>query len=200
MDDGDSGNASTFSKVDSFSVQSIDEMLARMREVLAKFPPPVDPFALPKLAPLRLFDPDAAADRLAMRVFAFGCVAQPPISFLLRDYGEPEWTWGVPLRTRSGFPQRFSAVKAGAQRGYWVELWPNRGRAREYPPNDADVLTDICALKDKELRELRPWLETVHSGGSGIMRRWIGFVPAAALDEFREVLKKHGITLEVEES
>lgn len=91
-------------------------------------------------------------------------------------------------------------MKAGASRGIWVEVWANRGRPALFPPPTEDVLTAICRLKEKLLRELRPWPETVFSGGSGFTRRWVGFVPDAAVEEFREVLKQHGITLDVEES
>lgn len=80
-------------------------------------------------------------------------------------------------------------MKVGGQRGIWVEVWPNRGCPLPHPPPTDDVLTAICRLKDKLLRELRPWPETVASGGGGWTRRWIGFVPEPAVEEFRAVLK-----------
>lgn len=91
-------------------------------------------------------------------------------------------------------------MKAGGQRGIWVEVWANRGRPEPFPPSTDDVVIAIIRLQDKLIREFRPFLETVSIGGGQFTRRWVGFVPESAVEEFREVLKQHGITLEVEES
>lgn len=91
-------------------------------------------------------------------------------------------------------------MKVGGQRGIWVEVWPNLDRGEPFPPSDADVVIGICELGIKRSGMGLPAPRALSSGGGEDGRRWIGFVPESAVEEFRAVLKQYGIELEVEES